>query len=139
MAGSFGDYLEAKVLDAVFGQTSLPAIGTTYIALYTVIPTDVSASGTEVTGGSYARVAFTNNTTNWPNATGTNPATKANGTAVTFPAPTGNWGTVVGFAVYDAANVGNELAWAPLTTNKTINNLDPAASFAIGALTITLD
>jgi hypothetical protein len=136
---SFGDYLEAKVLDAVFGQTALPAIGTTYIALYTVIPTDVNAGGTEVTGGSYARVAFTNNTTNWPAATGTNPASKANGVAVTFPAPTANWGVVVGFAIYDALTVGNELAWGALTVNKTINNGDAAPSFAIAALTITLD
>ena len=136
---SFGDYLEAKVLDAVFGQTALPAIGTTYIALYTVTPTAVNVGGTEVTGGSYARVAFTNNTTNWPAATGTNPASKANGVAVTFPAPTANWGVVVGFAIYDALTVGNELAWGALTVNKTINNGDAAPSFAIAALTITLD
>jgi len=136
---SFGDYLEAKVLDAVFGQTALPAIATTYVALYTVLPTDVNAGGTEVTGGSYARVAFTNNTTNWPAATGTSPTSKANGVAVTFPAPTANWGVVVGFAIYDAATVGNELAWGALTTSKTINSGDAAPSFAIGALTVTLD
>lgn len=127
------------MLDAVFGQTALPAIGTTYIALYTVIPTDVNAGGTEVTGGSYARVAFTNNTTNWPAASGTSPTSKANGVAVTFPAPTANWGTIVGFAIYDAATVGNLLAWGSLSSNKTVNNGDAAPSFAIGALTITLD
>ena len=137
--GTLGDYLEAKLLDAVFGQTALPSIGTVYVALYTVIPTDVNASGTEVTGGSYARVAVTNNTTNWPNATGTNPASKSNGTAITFPAPTANWGVVVGFAIYDAASTGNELCWSALTVNKTINNGDAAPSFGIGALVITLD
>jgi hypothetical protein len=137
--GSFGDYLEGKVLDAVFGQTALPAIGTTYIGLFTVIPTDVNAGGTEVTGGSYARVAFTNNTTNWPAASGTSPTQKANGVAVTFPAPTANWGVVVGFAIYDASSAGNLLAWGALAVNKTINNGDAAPSFAIGALTITLD
>lgn len=139
MAGSLGDYLEAKVLDAVFGQTALPSIATVYVALYTVIPTDVNASGTEVSGGAYTRVAVTNNTTNWPAATGTNPSSKANGTAITFAAPTANWGVVVGFAIYDASSAGNELAWGSLTVNKTINNGDAAPSFAIGALTITLD
>lgn len=139
MAGSAGDYLEKKLLDAIFGQTALPAIPTVWIALYTVIPTDANASGTEVTGGSYARVAVTNNATNWPAASGTNPATKANGTAITFPAPTANWGTVVAFAIYDAVTAGNELAWAPLATNKVINNGDAASSFAIGALVLTLD
>lgn len=137
--GSFGDYLEGKVLDAVFGATALPTIGTHYIALYTVIPTDANAGGTEVTGGSYARVAVTNNTTNWAAATGTSPTSKANGTAITFPAPTANWGVVVGFAVYDAATVGNELAWGALTVNKTVNNGDAAPSFGVGALTVTLD
>lgn len=137
--GSFGDYAEAKILDAIYGQTALPAIATTYIALYTVAPSDASASGTEVTGGSYARVAFTNNTTNWPNASGTNPTTKSNGVAVTFPAPTANWGVCVAFAVYDAASAGNLLGWSALNVNKTINNGDPAPSFAIGSLVITLD
>ena len=60
MAGSFGDYAEAAVLNTVFGATAFPTIATHYVALYTVIPTDVNAGGTEVTGGSYARVAVTN-------------------------------------------------------------------------------
>ena len=137
--GSFGDTFEAKVLDLLFGQTAIAAIGTTYVALYTATPTDANASGTEVSGGSYARVAVTNNTTNWPASTGTNPTTKANGTAITFPAPTAAWGTVVAFAIYDAVTAGNEIAWGALTTSKTINNGDAAPSFAIGALTITLD
>jgi hypothetical protein len=139
MAGSFGDYFEVHVLDTAFGASAFPTITTHYIALYTVIPTDASASGTEVTGGSYARVAVTNNSTTWPAATGTNPSTKSNGIAVTFPSPSANWGTVVGFAIYDAATVGNELAWGSLTTSKTISNGDPAPSFSIGALVITLD
>lgn len=137
--GSYGNYLEAKVLDAVFGQTALPAIGTVYVALYTATPTDANASGTEVTGGGYARVAVTNNVTNWPAASGTAPTRKANGTAITFPAPTANWGTITSFAIYDASTAGNELAWGALTTNKTVNNGDAAPSFAAGALTIDLD
>lgn len=136
---SFSDYLEAKVLDAVFGQTALPAIGTTYVALYTANPGDASASGTEVSGGSYARVAVTNNTTNWPAASGTSPTAKSNGVAITFAAPTANWGVVTGFAIYDALTTGNELAWGTLSVSKTINNGDAAPSFAIGALVINLD
>jgi len=137
--GSAGDYVEAKTLDAWLGQTALPSVPTVYIGLYTATPTDVNASGTEVTGGSYARVAVTNNTTNWPAATGTNPSTKANGVAVTFPAPTANWGTAVAFSIYDAPTGGNELFWGPLAANKTINSGDPAPSFAIGTLQVTAD
>jgi hypothetical protein len=134
--GSFADFLELELLDHVFGNAAYTAPATLYVALYTVTPTDASASGTEVTGGSYARVAVTNNATNWPAASG---GAKANGTAITFPAPTANWGTVVAFAIYDAATVGNELAWGALTVNKTINNGDAAPSFAVGDLDITLD
>ena len=139
MAGSAGDYVEAHALDLIFGATAFPTITTHYIALYTTVPTDVNASGVEVTGGSYARVAVTNNATTWPNSTGTNPATKSNGIVITFPTPTANWGTVLAFAVYDAATVGNELVWATLTVNRTINNGDTAPFFPIGTLIITLD
>ena len=134
--GSFSNFLEDEILDHVFGAAAYTAPATVYVALYTVTPTDASASGTEVTGGSYARVAVTNNATNWPASSG---GAKANGTAITFPAPTASWGTVVAFAIYDAATVGNELAWGALTVNKTINNGDAAPSFAIGDLDITLD
>lgn len=132
----FSDFLELEVLDHVFGAATYTPPATLYVALYTVIPTDANASGTEVTGGSYARVAVTNNLTNFPAAAA---GAKANGTAITFPAPTANWGIVVGFAIYDAATVGNELTWGPITPNKTVNNGDPAPSFAIGDLDITLD
>lgn len=134
--GSFGDFLELELLDHVFGNAAYTAPATVHVALYTVTPTDASASGTEVTGGSYARVAVTNNATNWPAAAA---GAKANGTAITFPAPTANWGTVVAFAIYDAASAGNQLAWGALTVSKTVNSGDAAPSFAVGDLDITLE
>lgn len=137
--GSLSDYAELKTLDLLFSAAAFPAIPTHYVALYTALPGDGSASGTEVTGGAYARVAITNNATNWPAATGTAPATKANGIAITFPVPTANWGVVTGFAIYDAATAGNEICWGALSVSKTINNADAAPSFAVGALTVTLD
>ena len=134
--GSFSDFLELEVLDHVFGAAAYTAPATLYVALYTVTPTDASASGTEVTGGSYARVAVTNNATNFPAAAA---GAKSNGTAITFPAPTANWGVIVAFAIYDAATVGNEITWGAITPNKTVNSGDPAPSFAVGDLDITLD
>src|SRR5574343_658190 len=136
--GSFGDYLEPTALDHVFSATTYTAPATVYVAPYTATPGDANASGTEVTGGPHPRVAVTNNATNWPAASGTSPTSKSNGTTITFPAPTANWGVVVAFAIYDASTAGNELCWSALTTNKTINNGDAAPSFAASALTITL-
>lgn len=132
----FSNYLELKLLDQILGGTAYTAPGTVYVALYTASPSG-SGGGTEVSGGSYARVAVTNNTTNWPSATGGSPGSKSNGTAITFPAPTANWGVVTSFALLDAASAGNLLAWGALTVSKTINNGDAAPSFASSSLTVT--
>jgi hypothetical protein len=137
MSGSFSDYSEAKILDQVFGGTAWTAPSTLYAALYTAAPSD-SGGGTEVSGGSYARVAVTNNTTNFPAATGTSPTTKNNGTTITFATATADWGTVVAMAIYDASSGGNEIAWCTLTQNKTVSNGD-TASFAANAFSMTLD
>lgn len=124
-------YLAKKVLDHLWGKTTFTAPATTYFALFTVMPTP-TGGGTEVSGGSYARVAVTNNTTNWPNATGSGPASKSNGTAITFPTPSADWGTVVGVGELDASTAGNLLRAGQLTTQQVIHNGDAAPSFAIG-------
>lgn len=104
------------------------------MALYTAAPTD-AGGGTEVTGGSYARVAVTNNATNWPAAAA---GAKSNGTVITFPTATADWGTIVAFAILDASSGGNFLYWATLTTNRDVLTGD-VASFAVGTLVVTED
>lgn len=106
-----------------------------YIALFTSATTD-AGGGTEVTGGSYARVALAASDSNWTGASATD-GVAGNAVAITFPAPTANWGSITHFAVMDRATGGNMLHHAALTTAKTVNNGDAAPSFAIGALTIT--
>lgn len=133
MAGSFSDFLENELLDHVFGAAAYTAPGTLHIALFTAAPTD-AGGGTEVTGGSYARAAVTNNATNFPAASG---GAKSNGTAITFATATASWGTVVAMGIFDASSGGNLLAWADLTANKTVDNGD-TASFAVNDLDITL-
>jgi len=134
MAGSKADFLEDELLDHVLGNAAYSAPATVYVAIYTVAPTD-AGGGTEVSGGSYARVAVTNNDTNWPAASS---GAKANGTEFTFPTATANWGTVVAFAILDAASGGNFLYWGDLTANRTINSGD-TAKFAVGDLDVTED
>ncbi len=105
------------------------------VALFTATPSD-TGGGTEVSGNAYARVAVTNNATNWPAASA---GSKANGAAITFPQATpAGWGVVTQFGIFDASTAGNLLAWGDLTASKTVDALD-TVSFAIGALTITLD
>lgn len=136
MPGSKSDYLEAKVLDHVLGGPDYTRAASVYVALFTATPAD-AGGGTEVSGGAYARVSMTNNSTNWPAATGT-ATNKANGTAVTFPRATVAWGTVAAFAIFDASTAGNLLYWGPLTTPKAVA-IDDVPSFAAGALVITED
>lgn len=116
--GSKSDYAENKVLELLVGKTAFTK-PTAYVALYTAAPSD-SGGGTEVTGGSYARVATAG--TDW-NAAASGFISNVND--LLFPTPTAAWGTVVAFALYDASSGGNELSWGLLTNNKTIGISDP--------------
>lgn len=122
---SFSNYLENKVLLHVFGATAYTAPTTLYCALFTSDPGE-AGSGTEVSGGSYARqtIAFT--------VTG---AAAANTAAVEFPTASASWGTITYAAVYDASSGGNLLASGALTSSKVIGTGDvfriPAGDFDI--------
>ena len=122
---SFSNFLENKVLGHVFGATPYTAPATLYVGLFTSSPGE-TGSGTEVSGGSYARqtIAFT--------VTGSQASNTA---AVEFPTATASWGTITFAAIYDALSGGNLLAYGALTTSKTIDNGDvfriPAGDFDI--------
>lgn len=142
MAGSKSDYLEKKILDYLLGNVTDFRSATVYIALSTAAYSDAATGSamTEVSasGTAYARVAVTNDATNWPASTGTSPATKASGAAFTFPAATASWGTVQSFYIVDASSAGNVLYGGDLTASKAIGSGD-TATFASGAITITED
>lgn len=135
MAGSKSDFWENAVLNGSLGGPALTLAGTVYIALSTGVYSDAAtgSSMTEVSAGGYARVAVTNNNTNWPSASA---GQKSNGTVFTFAAATANWGTVQSFYIVDALSAGNILYGADLTTARTIATGD-TASFAVGSITIT--
>lgn len=132
--GSKSNFLELKLLDHVLGNTSYSAPATVYIALYTAAPSD-TGGGTEVSGGSYARAAVTNNTTNWPNASG---GSKANGADITFPTASGSWGTVTHWGAFDASTSGNLLYWGDVSPSKSVGTGD-TPKFGTGSLTVTED
>lgn len=134
MPGSKSDFLENELLDHVLGNAAYTAPATVYVALFTVTPSD-SGGGTEASGGSYARVPVTNNATNWPAASG---GSKSNGTTITFPTATANWGTVVAVGIFDASTSGNLMFWSTLQVNKSIFTGD-TASFSAGSVVLTED
>lgn len=139
MAGSKSNYLENKLLDAVLGGPTFALPGTVYLALSTAAYNDAAtgSSMTEVsaTGTGYARVALANNATNWPAAAN---GVKQNGTAITFPLASGNWGTVYSFYICDAASGGNVLYGGDLASSRAVSTGD-TASFGVGTITVTED
>ena len=127
---AFSDYLEDKLLKHTFANTAFTTPGTVYLGLFTAAPSD-TGGGTEVSGGSYARIscAFS--------VSGTNPTTATNSRAAEFATATGTWGAVGWVAVFDASTSGNMLAWAALTASKTVSSGD-VFRFDAGDLDITL-
>ncbi len=108
---ALSDYLEAAYLDLVYNGIAFDPPAAVYVALYTSDPTDAD-TGTEVSGGGYARVQV--------NPTGggapefalavTDGAGKlvANAQDIVFPAAVTPWGTITHFGLKDAA-VGGHL------------------------------
>ena len=137
MAG-LTNYLEDKIVNHVFGSTTYTRPTTWYVGLLTAAPSD-SASGTEVSGGSYARqvCAFT--------ITGTGVAEAKNTSAITFPTATADWGVAGYVGIYDALSGGNLVAYQNLqqsdfstSTTKTINDGD-IFKFNASTIKIQLD
>ncbi len=153
---AMSDFLENKLIDwllraqaiGITGASAAAGTGPTsvYVALLTAAPSD-TGGGTEVTGGSYARVAVVSSLANWAgtqsagstSASSGTSGTTSNNNAITFPSPTANWGVVTHIAIYDASSSGNLLFWGALSVSKTVNNGDAAPSFAAAALSIQLD
>lgn len=141
---AMSDYLEQRLVDLTLRGQAFTAPVTLYFSLHTAATTD-AGGGTEVTGGSYARVAVTASLANFA---GTQAAAStvassgaggqtSNNTVITFAAPTAAWGLVLNWAVWDALTVGNMLFHGALTQSKTINSGDAAPSFAAAALVLT--
>lgn len=121
--GTFADTVKNSMLDSYFGSGT-PA--TIYVAAYT--------AGGEASGGSYARVAVTNNGTNFPAASA---GAKSNGAQINFPAATASWGTITEIRLFDAASAGNQLGTHTLASAKVVDGGD-TLYIAAGDLDITL-
>jgi hypothetical protein len=126
---SFVNTFETTVLQWSLTTDAVTRPTTWYVGLFTSDPTDTGAAGTEVSGGSYARVAVTFNVTG---------DTASNTASVEFPTATANWGTVSHIGIHDALSGGNMLVHGALTTSKAIDSGD-VFRIPTGDLDITLD
>jgi hypothetical protein len=122
------NFLENALINATLRNTTYTSVATVYVSLWTTDPTD-AGSGTEVSGGSYARTAVTF-------AAPSNGVT-TNSADVTFPTATASWGTVGWIGINDALTTGNLLYHTPLDTSKTIDSGD-IFKISTGNLSVTL-
>lgn len=121
-------YLENALINATLRNTSYTSVATVYVGLHTADPTD-AGTGTEVSGGSYARTAVTFGAPS--------DGVTTNSAAVEFPQATANWGTVSHIGIWDASSTGNLLYHTALDTSKTIETGD-IFKIASGSLSVTL-
>jgi hypothetical protein len=128
---SFSNYTENLLLNWLLTTNSATRPTAWYVGLFTAAPSD-AGGGTEVSGNGYARVA-----TGTISVSGTD-TTATNSASIEFAAASGgNWGTITHAAIFDASTSGNMLAWAQLTTSRTINDGD-VFRIPAGSLTVTL-
>lgn len=122
------NFLENALINATLRATTYTSPATVYVSLWTSDPTD-AGSGTEVSGGSYARTSVTFGAPS--NGVTTNNAD------VTFPTATASWGTVGWIGINDASTSGNLLYHTALDTSKAIDSGD-IFKIASGNLSVTL-
>jgi hypothetical protein len=122
------NFLETALINATLRNTSYTSPATVYVGLYLTDPTDAN-TGTEVSGGSYARAAVTFGAPSSGTAT--------NNAAVEFPQATASWGAVTHIGILDASSGGNLLYHTPLDVSKTID-IGDIFKINSGNLSVTL-
>ena len=125
---AMSNYLENALINATLRNTTYTSPATVYVGLFTTDPTD-AGTGTEVTGGSYARESM---------AFGApSNGVSTNSSDVEFDQATGSWGTITHFGILDALTSGNLLYHGALTSSKVIEDGD-VFKFASAAVSVTL-
>ncbi len=117
-------YLKQAVIKAALGEASFPSITNVYLALYTNNPT-IADTGTEVTGGSYARQQLS-----FANASDGAKVSNTSETFTNMPAT-----TVTHWGIRDASSGGNLLYFGAFDLPVQLNASD---SFPIASGDIVL-
>ena len=141
MASGKYEAFSQLLLNYVFNGVAFAQPTNIYIALFSVTPS-VSATGTEATGTSYARitVSVANSNSNWAVISGAT-TTVTSQAAFSFSAAGGDWSSAsnqvaAGICKTLAGSLSTDLwYWGALTENKPVLNGD-TASFASGAVSV---
>ena len=125
------DYMENAIINQMRNVAGVQVA--VYVALFTAVTgleADTGWSGTEVSGGSYARQLA--------GLTAGSGGLSSNAADITFPQATANWGVITHCALMDAVTAGHVLMWTQLDASKTINSGD-TFKFNAGDLDVTMD
>lgn len=127
------NYTENAVFNHILRNVAMTSPTTVYMSMWTSVTDAEAGTGTEVSGGSYARTAITFGAPT--NGVGTNSA------LVTFPTATADWNggaNITHFGIHDASTGGNLLtSLKALDTPRPVLNGD-TPQFAIGAVSVTV-
>ena len=139
------DFLEDELIKHLFRTGTFAKPTVMAVALLTTAADDndtaifTAVTGVEVTNaGAYARQDRAPLDANW-SATAAGDGQTDNVAAITFPAATASWGTVLAIGLCSSAthNTGDLYFHSAVDTSRAIDNGD-TAEFAIGAITVTL-
>ena len=134
-AAEMSDFLEQEVMELIFRNTAIfAAPANVFVSLWTTTSVD-AGTGTEVTGGSYARESV-NTTTGWdaPGATG---GATANSADTDFGTASANWGTITDAQLGDNSSGGNFFFYSAMDASKTVDNGD-SFKFATGDIDVVV-
>lgn len=134
MAGASDPRLRA-LLDVDFGSGT-PA--TWYLAVLLGMPGNDGTGYTEPSGGSYARLSITNNSTNFPAAATVSGFTyKGNGVAFIHANPSADWGLVIGWGLFTVSSGGVCQYSNFLDTSITIKGGQTPVQYDVGQFLIS--
>lgn len=128
---AFSNYTENNIVDHQFRSATWAKPSALHFGLLATVSND-GVTLTELSGGTYARVAKTPGATDFT-VTG---KTAANATGIAFAAM-GISATATHMGIWDAASGGNLLAWSLLANSKVLGVNDPGPTFAVGVFTFT--
>lgn len=122
------NYLEDKLINLTLRNVAYTPATTVYVGLFLSDPTD-AGTGTEVSGGAYARTSAV--------FSASSNGSTANTNEILFPSATADWGSITHAGLYDASTGGNLLYYSPLTIPKSIV-IGDIFRIAAGNLTVQL-
>jgi hypothetical protein len=129
---NISNFLATALLNQVFRNTVYTRPTTVYLALYTSDPTAVD-TGTEVSGGAYARIAVTFGAP----AIESSRETIRSTAELVFSIATADWGNITHAGIRDASTAGNLLYYGGILNPRQILTGDRLRIEA-GSIVLTL-